>query len=103
MGVIALEPRQADPLDPIPRAILGLATIDTAETRTGRDVVEHALPWKDGVDLEDIAHVAPDPLHRRAADENLAIARWLETGDERQGRRLPATGWPDDGAELAVL
>src|SRR5438309_4007919 len=103
MGVIALEPRQADPLDPVPGALLGLATIDAAETRTGRDVVQHALPRKHGVDLEDVAHVAPDLLHRRAADEDLALARWLATGDESERRRFATAGGSDDGAELAVL
>src|SRR5207247_7960962 len=88
MRVIALEPRQADPLDPIARTFLGLTTVDAAETRTGRHVVEHALPRKDGIDLKDIAHVAPYALHRGAADAHLTLARWLEAGTARARRRF---------------
>ena len=103
MRVVALEPGQADPLDPIPRALIRLATLHAAKTRTGRDVVEHALPREDGIDLKDISDVASDTPYRRAAHEHLAFTRRLEAGDQRERRRLSAAGRPDHGAELAVL
>src|SRR5947207_8349145 len=102
MGVVALEAGEADSLDPIPRTLLGLALLDAAKARTGRDVVEHALPRKDRVDLEDVADITSDAPHRCAADHHVALARWLEPGDQSERRRLAAARGPDDRAELAV-
>src|SRR2546423_361405 len=101
--VVTLESGETDPLDPIACALLRLAARDPAKTWTRRDVVEHVLPWKDGIDLKDIADVTPDAPHRYAPDEHLALARWLETGDQGERRRLAAAGRTDDRAELAVL
>src|SRR5205814_9743969 len=88
--------------DPIPRTLLGLALLDAAKARTGRDVVEHALPRKDRVDLEDVADITSDAPHRCAADQHVALARWLEPRDQSERRRLAAARGPDDRAELAV-
>src|SRR2546423_1414601 len=86
MRVVALETGEPDALDPVTRTVLRLAPLDASEPRTRRDVVEHALPRKDRVDLEDVAHIAIDAPHRRAADEHVALARWFEAGDESEGR-----------------
>src|SRR3989442_9758181 len=39
---------------------LGICAGDAAEAWPGRDVVEHALPGKDRVDLEHVAHLRGD-------------------------------------------
>src|SRR5256885_11050010 len=102
MRVVALEAGEADPLDPIPRTLLGLSLLDAAKARTRRDVVEHALPREDRVDLEDVADITPDAPHLCAADQHVALARCLEPGDQGERRRLAAARGADDRAELAV-
>src|SRR5438552_4383620 len=92
MGVVPLETREADPSDPIACALIRLASFDAAETRACRDVVEHALPRKDRVRLEDVTNVTAHLFHRCTADKNLTLARWLEARDESEGGRHPAHG-----------
>src|SRR5438552_11085065 len=101
--VVALEPGEADALDPIARALVRVATGHTAEPRTRGHVIEHALPRKDRVDLKDVSNVAPYAAHDLVSNAYLALARWLETGDERERRRFSAAGRADDRAELALL
>src|SRR5204862_398680 len=101
--VVALESGEADALDPIARALVRVATGHTAEPRTRGHVVEHALPREDRVDLKDVSNVAPYPAHDLVSNAYLALARWLETGDERERRRFSAAGRADDRAELALL
>src|SRR5438132_13322153 len=103
MGVIPLKTSEAHPFDPIAGTLLRLATVHPTKTRTRRDVVEHALPRKDRVRLEDVADVTAHRFHRCTADKNLTLARWLEARDESEGGRLPAPGRSDDRAELTVL
>src|SRR5207302_538755 len=56
---------------------------------------------KDGVGLEDVADLLADAAHRDATDDDLALARRLEAGDERERRRFAAPGRSDHSAELA--
>src|SRR5437762_1559467 len=54
-------------------------------------------------DLEDVPDIPGDALDGLAVDEDVAFAGRLESGDERERRRLAAPGRPDDRAELAVM
>ena len=67
---------------------------------SGGNVFQNGLPWKDRVALENVPNAVGDALDRAALDADLAGARQLQAGDERQCRRLAATGGTDHGTEL---
>src|SRR5438552_10551247 len=100
--VVARETAKSDTPDPVARAPFGFGALGAAKARTGGDVVEHVLPGKDGIDLEDVPDIPGDALDGLAVDEDVAFAGRLESGDERERRRLAAPGRPDDCAELAL-
>ena len=60
----------------------------------------------EGVALEDHCD-APRPrwqaVHSNAADENVARAGLLESGDRSQQRRLPTPRWTEEDEVLALL
>src|SRR5438477_1239918 len=76
--VVPLESRQADTLDPVASAFVGVRTVDATEPRAGGYVVEHALPWEDCVDLKNVSNVAANAPHDLVTDAYLALTRWLE-------------------------
>src|SRR5438552_11633853 len=78
MRVVPLESRQADTLDPVASAFVGVTTVDATEPRAGGYVVEHALPWEDGVDLKNVSNVAANAPLDLVTDAYLALTRWLE-------------------------
>src|SRR5438046_6517673 len=101
--VVALESAKSDTPDPVARAPFGFGALGAAKARSGGGVVGHVLPGKDGGDLEDIPDIPGDALDRLAVHEDVAFAGRLESGDERERRRLAAAGRTDDRAELAVM
>jgi hypothetical protein len=101
--VSVLESRQSDALDPVPRSLARVAGRSTVVAGTGGHVLEHRLPREDRVGLEDVADTVRDAVDRFAEHVDLAVARRLETRDERKRGRLSATGRPDHRAELTRL
>src|SRR5207302_748524 len=69
--------------------------------RAGGDVLQHRLPGKDGVGLEDIADALGDAVDGLPEHLDLAFAGRLQAGDQGERRRLPTAGRSHYGAELA--
>src|SRR5206468_1390667 len=96
VGVVILEAAEPDLRDPLASLVLRLLLRDAAEAQAGGHVAEHALPREEHVALEDVAELPADRRDRLAHDADLARARGRETGDERERRRLPASGGAHD-------
>src|SRR5207247_2751719 len=102
MRIAILEAGQADAGDPLPGPGAGVATRRTVVTGSRRDILQHRLPGKDGIALENVADAAGDALDRVAFDLDLAGAGGLQARNQRERGRFAAAGWPHDGAELAA-
>src|SRR5205814_1168809 len=72
--VVALESAESDTPDPVARAPFSFCALGAVKPRTGGDVVEHVLPGKDGIDLEDVPDIPGDALDGLAVDEDVAFA-----------------------------
>src|SRR5512142_3266498 len=101
MRVVPLEAGETHTRDPLARLLVRGAAVAPAEARPHRDIVQDVLPREDRITLEDVADPASDATHRLAEHPHRPEAGRLEPGDERERRRLPAAGRPDDRAELA--
>src|SRR5438270_4864876 len=99
--VAVLEARQADAGDPVASPLARLLARSPQVARAGGDVLQHRLPGKDGVGLEDIADALGDAVDGLPEHLDLAFAGRLQAGDQRERRRLPTAGRSHDGAELA--
>src|SRR5439155_3054021 len=100
MRVAVLETREAHTGDPVPGPGTRLGRGHPMVAGSGGNVFQNGLPRKDRVALEDVANAVGDAPDRAALDPDLACARQLQAGDERQGRRLSATGRTDHSTEL---
>ena len=101
--VAVLEAGEANTRDPVASPLPRVAVGNTPIARPRRHVLEHGLPGEDRVGLEHVTDALGDADNRLAEDLDLTLARRLQAGDESERRRLPASGGPDHGAELARL
>src|SRR5207253_8681326 len=86
--------------DPLSCPVAGLAAGSPVIAGPGGHILEHRLPGKDRVGLEDVADAVRNTPDSASLDPDLTDARWLQARNQRQGGRLAAAGGPDDGAEL---
>src|SRR5438046_2898182 len=101
--VAVLEAGEANTRDPVASPLPRVAVGNTPIARPRRHVLEHGLPGEDRVGLEHVTDALGDADNRLAEDLDLTLARRLQAGDESERGRLPASGGPDHGAELARL
>src|SRR6184192_1372738 len=100
MRVAVLETREAHTGDPVPGPGTRLGTGHPVVAGSGGNVFQNGLPWKDRVALEDVANAVGDALDQAALDPDVAGARQLQAGNERQCRGLSATGRTDHSTEF---
>jgi hypothetical protein len=103
MRMAVLELPEADPAQPITRAVACLRLVRAAEAGTDLDVLEHRLPRQQRVGLEHESDVTADGVDRVPVNTDVAFARALQAGDQRQRGGLAAAARADHGAELTGL
>ena len=92
--------READEVDPFAGFGLGVEPRFSADLEAEHDVAFDREPGEEGVTLEDHATVGAGAVDGVAVEEDLAIVREIETGDNPGERGFSAAGWADDGDEF---
>ncbi len=96
---------QPDQIDELLRMRLHLGAIPFAPFRGHciGDVAEHGAPRQQRVALEDHRAVEAGAFNGLSVDDDRALARLVEAGQDVQDRGLAAAGMPDHAAELAAV
>src|SRR5260370_34953559 len=95
-----IEAGQTDTSAPLSRPLARVAPRYAVVTRACRDILQDALPGKDGIVLKDVADAVADALDRLALHPHLAGAGRLQPANQGRRRPLAAPGRPHSRPEL---